>query len=47
MFNLDKSEVAVFGDDYNDIEMLDGFDNSIVMGNACDEVKSHARYVTL
>lgn len=40
-------EVAVFGDDYNDIEMLKGFKNSIAMGNACDEVKSCASYITL
>lgn len=44
-FNHD--EVAVFGDDYNDMEMLKGFKNSIAMGNACDEVKSCARHITL
>lgn len=44
-FNHD--EVAVFGDDYNDIEMLKGFRHSIAMGNACDEVKSCAGYITL
>ncbi len=43
---LDHDEVAVFGDDFNDMEMLKGFKNSIAMGNACDEVKSCAEYVT-
>lgn len=44
---LNRDDVAVFGDDYNDIEMLKGFKHSVAMGNACDEVKSCARYVTL
>lgn len=44
---LNNDEVAVFGDDFNDMEMLRGFNNSIAMGNACDEVKSCAGYITL
>lgn len=44
-FNHD--EVAVFGDDYNDMEMLKGFKHSISMGNACDEVKFCAGNITL
>lgn len=44
---LNHDEVAVFGDDFNDIEMLKGFKNSIAMGNAYDEVKSCAGYTTL
>jgi len=44
---LSHDEVVVFGDDYNDIEMLKGFKNSVAMGNACDEAKSCAAYVTL
>lgn len=44
---LNHDEVAVFGDDFNDMEMLKGFKNSIAMGNACDEVKSCAGYITL
>lgn len=35
-----------FGDDFNDIEMLDRVDISIVMGTAPMEVKAHATYVT-
>lgn len=45
--NLNRREVAVFGDDYNDIEMLKGFMHSVAMGNASDEVKRCARFVTL
>lgn len=44
---IDNDEVAVFGDDFNDIEMLKGFKHSVVMGNACDEVKAYAGNVTL
>lgn len=44
---LDADEVAVFGDDVNDIEMLSGYKNSIAMGNAVDEVKKIAGYTTL
>lgn len=47
IYGFDHDEAAVFGDDYNDMEMLNGFRNSIAMGNACDEVKSAARHVTL
>ncbi|MEN6315650.1 MAG: HAD family hydrolase [Clostridiaceae bacterium] len=45
--NLNRCEVAVFGDDYNDIEMLKGFMYSVAMGNASNEVKCCARFVTL
>lgn len=44
---LNHHDVAVFGDDFNDMEMLKGFKHSIAMGNACDEVKSCAGYITL
>lgn len=45
--DFDCSEIAVFGDDYNDVEMLSGFEHSFAMGNAADEVKSIANHVTL
>ncbi len=45
--DLNHDEIAVFGDDFNDIEMLKGFKHSVVMGNACSEVKSCAAYTTL
>lgn len=43
---LGKSEIAVFGDDINDLEMLLEYENSIAMGNAEDNVKQAARLVT-
>jgi Cof subfamily protein (haloacid dehalogenase superfamily) len=43
---LDKSEIAVFGDDVNDIEMLSEYENSIAMGNAEDKVKYTAKMIT-
>ncbi|MDR2182576.1 MAG: HAD family hydrolase [Clostridiales bacterium] len=43
---LDKSELAVFGDDVNDTEMLSSYENSVAMGNADAYVKSKAKYVT-
>lgn len=44
---LEKDEIAVFGDDTNDIEMLSGYPNGIAMGNAEEYVKRNAKYVTL
>lgn len=44
---LSKKEIAVFGDDVNDIEMLKGFPHSIAMGNAATPAKSVAAHVTL
>ena len=43
---LEKDEIAVFGDDVNDIEMLRNYPNSVAMGNAVPEVKAIARYET-
>lgn len=39
-------DVVVFGDDYNDLVMFDSRWTSIAMGNACDELKEMASYVT-
>lgn len=44
---IEPDEVAVFGDDTNDIEMLMGFPHSIAMGNACEKAKAVASHVTL
>ena len=41
-----SDEIAVFGDDTNDVEMLAGYKNSIAMGNANEFVKSKAAFVT-
>ncbi|MCL1862890.1 MAG: HAD family hydrolase [Defluviitaleaceae bacterium] len=45
-FNLHPSEVAAIGDGTNDIEMLTGAGHPIAMGNAIDELKKIAKYVT-
>lgn len=45
-FSLDRTHIYAFGDNYNDIEMLEGIENSIAMGNAVDEAKAVAGYTT-
>lgn len=42
-----ENELAVFGDDMNDIEMLAAYKYGIAMGNAVDAVKNKAKYATL
>ena len=44
---LAANEIAVFGDDLNDLEMIEAYPVSIAMGNAVEAVKSAAKYVTL
>lgn len=39
-------DVVVFGDDYNDLVMFDERFYRIAMGNACDELKEKADYIT-
>lgn len=41
---LGAGEIAVFGDDVNDREMLAGFPHSVAMGNAPPEIAALARY---
>ncbi|GAA3316731.1 hypothetical protein GCM10020331_013560 [Ectobacillus funiculus] len=41
-----KEQVYAFGDNLNDIEMLQFVGNSVAMGNAPDLVKKVAKYVT-
>ena len=43
---LDRSEIMAFGDGENDIEMLKFAGTGVAMGNASDEVKAAADYVT-
>lgn len=45
-YGYDEDQALVIGDGYNDISMLGAFKNSIAMGNASDQVKKHASYVT-
>ena len=44
---IQPEELAVFGDDLNDLEMLRAYPVSVAMGNAVGEVKAAAKYVTL
>lgn len=46
-FGYEKDEIAVFGDDVNDMEMLSEYQFSIAMGNAEPHIKNAAKYVTL
>lgn len=43
---IDKEEIMVIGDSYNDLEMFDYSGISVAMGNARHEIKERARYVT-
>lgn len=45
-FGWHREEAVCFGDGGNDIEMLEYCGIGVAMGNASDEVKAHADYVT-
>lgn len=45
-YGKDLEEAIAFGDGGNDIAMLDHVPHSVAMGNASEEVKAHAKYVT-
>lgn len=45
-FDVDFEDVFAIGDDYNDIEMLEFSKNSIAMGQAPEEVKKYATFIT-
>ncbi len=44
--SIDKDKIMSIGDDYNDIEMLRNTGYSFAMGNAPEEVKSSAKFIT-
>jgi len=44
--SLSPDEIAVFGDDLNDLPMLTRYPNSVAMGNAVPQVKAAARHIT-
>jgi len=44
-YNIALEEVAAFGDDYNDLEMLKGCGIGVAMDNAIDEAKAIADYI--
>lgn len=43
---LGMEEIAVFGDDLNDLPMLAHYPNSVAMGNAVPEAKAAAAHIT-
>ena len=43
---IDKSEVIVLGDSFNDYSMFTEFENSYAMENAIPEIKNIAKYIT-
>ena len=44
--NAPLEDVVVFGDDLNDLVMFDSMWTSIAMGNAKEELKKKATYIT-
>ena len=44
-YNISLDEVVTFGDDYNDLEMLEGCGIGVAMDNAIDEAKNVADYI--
>lgn len=46
-YDIKLHEVIAFGDNYNDIEMLEGVGLGVAVGNAKDEVKKVANQITL
>ena len=46
-FDIDLKEVIAFGDNYNDIELLEGVGHGVAVGNAREEVKAVANQITL
>ncbi|MFC6999413.1 Cof-type HAD-IIB family hydrolase [Rufibacter roseus] len=46
-YDIPMAEVMAFGDNYNDIEMLQAVSHGIAVGNAREEVKAVAKEVTL
>ena len=44
--NIKRNEIVVFGDNYNDLEMFQTADIRVAMGNAVDELKQHATFIT-
>lgn len=43
---FEKREIAVFGDDMNDFEMITGYENSVAMGNSDERIKTAAAFIT-
>lgn len=45
-FHISRNETIAFGDGENDIDMFHAVEIAVAMGNACDEVKQEADYIT-
>ena len=45
-YHLDQDDTYAFGDGENDLEMIEFCRVGVAMGNACDELKEIAEYVT-
>ena len=45
-YGFTKDEVLAIGDGNNDISMFNVVTNSVAMGNASENVKKHAKYIT-
>ena len=45
LWGIDQSEIAAFGDDLNDIDLLEYAGYGVAMGNAVDDVKAAADYI--
>jgi Cof subfamily protein (haloacid dehalogenase superfamily) len=46
LYSISKDEIITIGDNFNDIDMLSFSKTSIAMGNAPEEVKKYATFVT-
>ena len=46
MLDISREEIIAIGDSHNDISMIEYAGLGIAMGNAIDELKHHADYVT-
>ncbi|MDR0464780.1 MAG: HAD-IIB family hydrolase [Treponema sp.] len=46
-YKMEKNEIAVFGDDVPDMEMLCEYEYGFAMGNAESHIKEKARFITL
>jgi hydroxymethylpyrimidine pyrophosphatase-like HAD family hydrolase len=45
-YGLTPEEAIAFGDSDNDLDMLQAVQIAVAMGNACDEAKQCADYIT-
>ena len=46
-FEISKDQAYAFGDGYNDLSLIEFSGLGVAMGNAVDEVKQRANYITL